>query len=181
MNDLSAKQPLHSSHLTAEHLVAAAETYPWAANLSELEAALTTLHQAFSRWTVQCMTAAGHKDFSHLDVLILHHIRHRNREKTLAQIADTLNIRDLHTVNYAIKKLVKLDLVTGNKVGKEMFYATTGMGNQACDDYAAIRNDCLLKLLHATQMDFAQLSTTANVLSGLTGQYGQASRAASTL
>lgn len=181
MNDLSANPVDLSNIMTAEHLAAAAKDYPWASKLSALEATLTSLHHAFSRWTVQCMASAGYKDFSHLDVLILHHIKHRSREKTLAQIADTLNIRDLHTVNYAIKKLIKLELVTGTKAGKEMLYATTEQGDQACTAYAQVRNACLLKILDATQMDFEQLGKTADVLGSLAGQYGQAVRAASTL
>jgi predicted MarR family transcription regulator len=54
------------------------------------------------------MTAAGAKDMTITDVLVLHHINHRAREKKLADIASILNSEDTHVVNYALKTLQAL-------------------------------------------------------------------------
>ena len=75
--------------------------------MSELEYAMTMTYNAFSRWMTHCMASVGYKDFNPLDILILHNVNHRAKEKRLADVAFMLNVDDTHTVNYAIKKLVK--------------------------------------------------------------------------
>lgn len=149
--------------------------------LSELEYAMTMTYNAFSRWMTHCMGAAGYKDFNPLDILILHNINHRGREKRLTDIAFMLNIEDTHTVNYAVKKLVKAELVLGRKAGKEIFYQTTQRGQEVCQSYAQIRQACLLDAAEATSREFDEFSRVAKVLRGVSGLYDQASRAAASL
>ena len=146
--------------------------------LSELEYAMTMTYNAFSRWMIHCMASVGYKDFNPLDILILHNINHRSKEKRLTDIAFVLNIEDTHTVNYAVKKLVKAELVEGQKTGKEMFYRTTKKGHQVCLEYAKIRKACLLDTATATGRDFDEISHIAKILRNLSGLYDQASRAA---
>ena len=87
--------------------------------LSEMEYALTVASNAFGRWMVRCMSAAGLSGLTPLEVQILHSVNHRDREKTLGDLCTMLNIEDTHVVSYAIKKLVSLDLVVAGKRGKE--------------------------------------------------------------
>jgi predicted MarR family transcription regulator len=47
------------------------------------------------------MAAAGVKDLSILDVLLLHHVNHRAQEEKVADIAFLLNVEDTHTVSYS--------------------------------------------------------------------------------
>src|SRR6056297_1461047 len=61
--------------------------------LSEVEYALTMTNHAFHRWIVRCMDAAGAPGMAPLEVLILHQVNHRDREKTLADIRLVLHIR----------------------------------------------------------------------------------------
>ncbi len=89
--------------------------------LSELEYAMTMTYNAFSRWMVHCMASVGYKDLNPLDILILHNVNHRTREKRLADIGFMLNIDDAHTINYAIKKLVKVGLVVGTSRARKYF------------------------------------------------------------
>jgi len=106
---VSARRPIVSSaHLAANSM----------AELSEFEFALMMANNAFNRWVVRCMNAAGTGDLAALDVLVLHSINHRDRAKRLADICLVLNIEDSHTVNYAVKKLVRTGLVQGEKRGK---------------------------------------------------------------
>ncbi len=58
-----------SAHLVSEK----------AAELSELEFGMTIANNAFHRWMVRAMTAAGHPDLSAMDVLVLHTVYHRPR------------------------------------------------------------------------------------------------------
>ena len=149
--------------------------------LSELEYAMTMTFHAFQRWMTHCMKAVGYKDFNPLDILVLHHINHRAKEKRLSDVAFVLNIEDTHTVNYAIKKLVKADLIEGRKIGKEIFYSTTQTGQDVCIEYGKIRQACLLDAASANGRDFDEISHIARALRNISGLYDQASRAAASL
>ena len=46
--------------------------------LSEFEFGLIIANNAFSRWMVRCISAAGVKDMAPVDVLVLHHVNHRD-------------------------------------------------------------------------------------------------------
>jgi predicted MarR family transcription regulator len=56
-------------------------------------------YNAFSRWEVRCINAAGTADLAITDVLVLHHVFHRGRDKKLADICFTLNYEDTHVIN----------------------------------------------------------------------------------
>jgi len=130
---------------------------------------------------VHCIAALGYKDFNPLDVLVLHNVNHRTREKRLADIVFTLNIDDNHTVNYSLKKLMKNELVESRKVGKEMFYQTTPKGQEVCEQYREVRKACLINAADSTDSNFDEISHAALILRSLSGLYDQASRAASSL
>uniref|UniRef100_UPI000568F23B winged helix DNA-binding protein n=1 Tax=Brucella anthropi TaxID=529 RepID=UPI000568F23B len=80
--------------------------------MSEVEYGLILASHAFSRWMVRCMAAAGLPGLSPIEVLILHSIRHRDREKKLADICLVLDIEDTHIATYAIRKLENAGLLT---------------------------------------------------------------------
>lgn len=161
-----------SSHLVSEHSV---ET-------SEFEYGLIVAGNAFHRWVVRCMTAAGLAELSSLEVLLLHSVNHRARDKSLSDIAFVLNIEDTHIVNYALKKLHRLGLVERGKRGKEVTYRTSEAGKEAVGRYRAIREDCLIRSLEALgTVDHKQIGEAANLLRALSGIYDQAARAATSL
>ncbi|MFT6897187.1 MAG: putative MarR family transcription regulator [Paraglaciecola sp.] len=162
--------------VSSEHL-ATSEAWP----LSEVEYGMTVVYNAFSQWIVRCAQASGLGELAVLDILILHNINHRGREKRLNDIAFMLNIIDSHTVNYAIKKLLKLELVIGTKRGKEIFYATSAKGHCACEEYGRVREHCLLDGLKLLDVDAKELVKLAAMLRSMSGLYDQASRAAASL
>ena len=63
-------------------------------------------------------------DLGMLDILCLHSVVHSGRAKKLANICCNLNVEDSHTVNYALKKVVKYGLVQSEKQGKEVYGIT---------------------------------------------------------
>jgi predicted MarR family transcription regulator len=161
-----------SSHLVAE---GAAET-------SELEYGLFVATNAFNRWIVRCMTASGVPDLGPLDVMVLHTVNHRDRPKKLADICFTLNIEDTHTVNYALKKLLKQGVVEADRQGKERLYQTSAAGRDACERYREVRDACLVEALTALgTVDTDEIGDAARVLRALSGLYDQAARAATSL
>jgi len=162
--------------VSSEHLAS-----PDSWHLSEFEYGMIIAHNAFTRWMIRCMNAAGYKDFSPLDVLVLHNVNHRQREKRLVDICFVLHIEDHHTVNYSLKKLVKLELVQKEKRGKEIFYTTTPEGSEACKKYREIRERCLTSVYRSLEQEGDEVSEAASLLRLLSGLYDQASRSAASL
>jgi predicted MarR family transcription regulator len=149
--------------------------------LSEFEYGLIIAEHAFNRWVVRCMTAAGMKDMNAMEVMVLHHVVHRDRAKKLADICFVLNVEDTHVVNYALKKLARIGLVTSARDGKEAIYAATEEGKVLCERYRSVREQCLTESLVKEGIGGASLTETAAFLRMLSGLYDQASRAATSL
>ena len=166
------------SIVSSAHLVSAQ-----APAFSELEFGLTVLNNSFHRWVVRCMGAAGEKGLTALEVLLIHHINHRDRPKRLADICFVLNIEDTHVATYALKKLVTLGYAERTKVGKEVHFSTTPAGATLCRQYSEIREQCLIQVIVESGLAGANASAAeiAQQLRLFASLYDQASRAAASL
>jgi len=162
--------------VSSAHLVS-----PKSQELSEFEFGLILVSNAFMRWVVRCMAAAGLKDLTSLDVLLLHHVNHRAREKKLADICFMINMEDTHVVAYALKKLVAMGLVQSEKRGKEVLFSTTRTGQDYITRYREVREACLVAALSKEGSENARLGEMAGFLRFLSGMYDQAARAATSL
>jgi len=169
-------EPLPESHriVTSAHLVS--EKSP---ELSELEFGLIMASHAFSRWITRCMKAAGVKEMTATDVLVLHHTNHRGLEKGVADICFVLNIEDTHVVSYSLKKLMSAGYVRSQKRGKEVFFSTTEAGQALCMQYRGVREACLMPGFSGTESENKQLREMAELLRTVSGRYDQAARTAS--
>lgn len=168
---MSDRNRIVSSH----HLVS-----PKSPELSEFEFGLIIAWHAFARWMMRCMTAAGVKDMTPIDVLVLHHVSHRDTEKRLADICFVLNVEDTHVVSYSLRKLAGLGLVRSVKHGKEAFFSATDAGREVCMAYRDVREACLMPGFTGSAEDNAQIGELARLMRTLSGRYDQAARAAST-
>lgn len=146
--------------------------------ISEFEFGLITASNAFNRWVVRSMSAAGFPDLTYLEVLVLHTVRHRNRPKKMADICLTMNIEDTHTVSYALKKLTKANLVKATRAGKEKMVEITELGDEACARYKEVRDHLLLSSIDDLGFDKDQISKLSKLLRLMSGQYDQATRSA---
>jgi len=162
--------------VSASHLASGAMP-----SMSEMEFALTVVNNAFSRWMVRCMTAVGYAGMAPVDVLVLHSVNHREREKTLSDICLVLNIEDTHVVTYAVKKLTGLGLVKSGKRGKEKIVSITEEGADACNRYRDVREALLISSIKSMGLEEGEVSRIAAMLRALSGQYDQASRGAASL
>lgn len=162
--------------VSSRHL---AEGDGWEA--SEVEYGMIIAYNAFSRWMTRCMSAAGNTDLTPLEILVLHNTNHRGRDKRLTDICFLLNIEDTHTVNYALRKLLKMELLSTEKRGKEVFYSTSDKGGELCEAYREVRDRCFLDGLNRMDMTGEQMREMAANLRALSGQYDQAGRAAASL
>ncbi|WP_368184936.1 winged helix DNA-binding protein [Aestuariibius sp. HNIBRBA575] len=148
---------------------------------SEIEYGMIIAYNAFSRWMTRCMSAAGNTDLTPLEILVLHNTNHRGRDKRLTDICFLLNIEDTHTVNYALRKLLKMELLVSQKRGKEVFYSTSPSGETLCEAYREMRDRCFIDGLSRLGMNGDEMREIAASLRALSGQYDQASRAAASL
>lgn len=175
MTDPAEQAPkTQASIVSSSHLVS-----PRSRQTSEFEFGMIVAWNAFSRWAVRCMAAAGVPDLTITDVLLLHHVNHRARNKKLADICFVLNYEDTHVVAYSLKKLVAVGLVQAEKSGKEVLYRPTAEGEAAVQRYRAVREQCLIDNLDAQMND--SLGEAARMLRTMSGLYDQAARAASSL
>ncbi|HSW23253.1 MAG TPA: winged helix DNA-binding protein [Burkholderiaceae bacterium] len=172
----AARRPARGSAaiVSSSHLVS-----PRSRELSELEFGLIVAWNAFSRWAVRCMAAAGCPDLTITDVLLLHHVQHRARNKKLADICFVLNYEDTHVVAYSLKKLVGAGLLQAEKQGKEVFYSPTPLGEGFVQKYRGVREECLVKNLD-TELN-ADIGELARLLRTMSGLYDQAARSASAM
>lgn len=160
--------------VSSSHLVSARSV-----EASEFEFGMIVAWNAFSRWMVRCMAAAGVPDLTVTDVLVLHHVNHRARHKKLADICFVLNYEDTHVVAYALKKLVAAGLLCTDKQGKDVFYLPTPEGEAAVRRYREVREACLMNNLDP-QLN-PELGELARLLRTMSGLYDQAARAATSL
>jgi predicted MarR family transcription regulator len=162
--------------VSSEHLVS--EKCP---ELSELEFGLIIASHAFGRWMTRCMAGAGVKDMTETEILVVHHVNHRGREKKLADICFVLNIEDTHVVSYALKKLANLGLVSGERRGKEVLWSTTAKGQALCERYRQVREACLMPGFSGAEEENLRIGDLARLLRTLSGRYDQGARAASSI
>lgn len=160
--------------VSSAHLVS-----PRSTELSEFEFGLIVAFNAFSRWAVRCMAAAGQGDLTFTDVLLLHHVAHRARNKKLADICFVLNYEDTHVVAYSLKKLAAAGLVEAGRQGKEVYYQPTPAGEAAVQAYRTVREQCLVQSLD-TELN-APVGELARLLRTMSGMYDQAARSAGSL
>ena len=160
--------------VSSSHLVS-----PRSVELSEFEFGMIVAWNAFSRWAMRCMAAAGCPDLTITDVLVLHHLNHRERNKKLADICFVLNYEDTHVVAYSLKKLVAAGLVQAEKVGKEVIYRPAPAGEAAVRQYREVRETCLIDNLDPERN--ADIGEMARLLRTMSGMYDQAARAATSL
>jgi predicted MarR family transcription regulator len=168
--------PARQKIVSSAHLMS-----PQSAELSEFEYGLIVSNNAFSRWIVHCMSAAGLRELTPLDVLVLHHVNHRARDKRLTDICFIMNVEDTHLINYSLKKLQGLGVVASSRNGKEVTYATTVLGRSHIERYREIRESCLISALMADASLNHQIGDLAVLLRVLSGLYDQAARAAASL
>jgi predicted MarR family transcription regulator len=172
----NASPPDKPRIVSSAHLVS-----PQSAEMSEFEFGLIVAGNAFHRWIMHCMSAAGLKDLTPLDVLVLHHVTHRARDKRLADICFIMNVEDTHLINYSLKKLQGLGVVASSKNGKEVTYAATDTGKAYVERYRAIRETCLINALKADDALNRDIGELARLLRVLSGVYDQAARAAASM
>jgi predicted MarR family transcription regulator len=145
--------------------------------LSEMELALTVLWNSVHRWMSQRSQAGNTSGLSDLDVFLLHLLVYRNKQLRAIDLAFALSIDDMHLVSYSLKKLQRQELISGSRIGKEVFYLPTATGKQHYFDFLEDRKTFLEPSMQfiSREHDLKSLNTLLRALSGV---YEQAARSA---
>lgn len=175
---VAPQQHPHDGPIVSSAHLAAGSKLP---ELSEFEFGLILARNAFDRWIVRCMAAAGLPGLTPLEVLVLHSVNHRQRAKRFADICLVLGIEDSHTVVYALKKLESQGMVVRVRQGKERLILITQAGEDLCQRYGEIRERLLVDAISTLGLDPRAISGVASTVRVLSGHYDQAARTATTL
>jgi predicted MarR family transcription regulator len=178
---LPARQAISAERTSMPIVSSAHLVSPQSTEMSEFEYGLIVAGNAFHRWVAHCMSAAGLKDLTPLDVLVLHHVTHRARDKRLTDICFIMNVEDTHLINYSLKKLQNLKVVESRKNGKEVIYASTESGQAFVQRYREIRESCLIDAIKVDDGMNRDIGELARLLRVLSGMYDQAARSAASL
>lgn len=144
--------------------------------LSQLELALIVSYNALQQWVGRCGAAAGGKEFSPFELLVLHMISYGDGTKRIVDVCFAVKVEDTHLVAYAIKKLTKSQLVTSTRSGKDTFFKCTASGQALLERYKEVRKRYLVRTISRLVGNDVDLYQTAETLRLLTGLYEQAAR-----
>lgn len=141
---------------------------PAEARLTGLEFGLEHLVQAYYRWKAQCFRAVSDVPLSGEDVAVLNTIRMGDEPKGLSEIGALLNRADMPNLQYALRKLVKAELIenSGAASRRETRYRVTAAGRAATDAYARMRAEIVMPILgeSGAALDCAALERSLGML-----------------
>lgn len=146
--------------------------------MTQFELSLIVAKNAHEQWGLRCAAAAGIKGYSTMELVVLHMVGYGS--KRIVDICFGLKIEDTHLVSYALKKLIRAQLVESKRIGKDTFFLLTEKGREYIDAYTTVRKRFLIRALAkfaGEELDLDQLTDMLRILSGL---YEQAARNAET-
>ncbi len=149
--------------------------------LSEVEFGLNMISHAYGRWMVRCMAAAGIPDLSALDVQVLHHVVHRDRPKTIADLCLVLDVEDTTSSLMPPRSCRRLALWPAAAAARKRPWPPPTWARKPAPAIARVREALLSTAVAATGIDPLKLSEIATVLRALSGHYDQAARSAASL
>ena len=145
-------------------------------SLTELEYAVYRIYAAFERWQTECMAAVAHQPLNSTENAVLHVIQMKDRPKTIAEIGRLLNRDDIPNLQYAIRKLLKSELIKKNSTDRKrgLSYRTTDAGRKVCEDYARLRREQLLPMLETVRERDEMVETSRKTLEVVKAVYDSA-------
>lgn len=166
-------KPAASRVLPAPDLAEIAPTFP------RPEFGLIIAWHAFARWMMRCMTTAGVKDMTPIDVLVLHHASHRDSEKRLAEIPLRARRRGHPRRLLLAAQLAGLGLVQSVKKGRRRSSPSPSGAARSAWRTATYARPADARFTGSPE-DNAQIGELARPPRTLSGRQRQAARAAST-
>lgn len=147
---------------------------------AEFEYALWQLGGAFARWQRECLASVSALNLSGTEAAILHAVHMNGVPKGVMEISRLLHRDDLPNLQYGLKKLQQIGLVT--KLGasrKMMIYEVTDEGRKVVEAFLRQRRDTLFALLgHVADLpeELRYMTTRMHLLTGIYDQSSDLAR-----
>ncbi|MEQ8389259.1 MAG: winged helix DNA-binding protein [Alphaproteobacteria bacterium] len=112
----------------------------------DLEYAFIRCLAAYQRWIEESHLSATGTTLGHQDIFVLHTIRLHEVPKTLSEISEFLNRKDLTNLSYSLRKLDKAGFIrrVPSTSGRQRRYEVTDEGEQVTNLAATLREKVLL-------------------------------------
>ncbi|RLA42840.1 MAG: hypothetical protein DRR06_13520 [Gammaproteobacteria bacterium] len=150
-------------------------------NFTELEFSVLRISAAFDRWQKDCLACCIDGGLSGTDNAVLHIIRMHDRAKSISEVARLMNRDDLSNLQYSLRKLTKVGLITRAGTGnskRTAAYEVTDKGTSVSDMFAQYRRELLLSLTASIKSLDEDILTASKVLNLTSGLYDHASTVA---
>lgn len=150
--------------------------------LSEFEYAALRFMAAFNRWNETAALAASGEALTATELSLLHVIRMQDRPKSSAMVANLLNRDDHSNIQYGLRKLRKLDLITARKDPKRkgFEYEVTARGQRLTDDHGELAREIIYPATRSIDGSSEKLVAASDLLRMLTGVFDEGARLAAT-
>jgi predicted MarR family transcription regulator len=148
--------------------------------LTDFEFSFMHCMHAFERWLLQAARALQLDEISSQEIIILHVVRMMDRGKDASTVAHLLNRDDLSNVQYSLRKLEKLGLITREKFGNTSRYCISERGRDLTERYAAVRRNMLVRQLSQLDSVTDRLENGTELNELLAGFFDVAARRAAT-
>ena len=165
-----ARSPGSRGHMSGDTL---------AATLTRLELGMMRASEALASWAVEAHNQLGpDNQLNWQEASVLHCVRLRGENPTLAELLLFLHRHDLAALQYCLRKLEKFGLIRRSRGAsrREISFSITEKGRALTDAYVAVRQDLLVSLCREVVDMEETMTQAAGALERLIGIYDQATQ-----
>lgn len=150
--------------------------------LTELELSVLRLSAAFNRWNEAACFAVGGEQLTASEVNLLHIIGMQGRPKNATTVASLLNRDDQANIQYGLRKLRKLDLITvvPGRNRKSFDYDVTPKGRELVGNFSELAREIVYSATASIDQAVDRFVISADILRILTGIFDESARVAQT-
>jgi predicted MarR family transcription regulator len=133
-------------------------------------------HEALASWAVEAHKHLGDQPLDWQEAAVLHCVRLRGENPTLAELLLFLHRHDLAALQYCLRKLERYGLIRRScgASRREIAYSITEKGRELTDAYVEFRHELLVGLCSQVVGMEQTMTDAAGALERLIGMYDQA-------
>lgn len=150
--------------------------------LTELEFTVLRLMAAFNRWNEAACLAVGGEQLTASELNLLHIIGMQERPKSAATVSNLLNRDDQANIQYGLRKLRKLELITDvpGRSRKSNDYDVTPKGRTLINNFANLAREIVYPATATIDSAVERFVVSSDTLRILTGIFDESARLALT-
>ncbi len=149
-----------------------------AGTLTRLEMGVIRANEALAGWAVEAHKQLGDEQLDWQETAVLHCVRLRGENPTLAELLVFLHRHDLAALQYCLRKLERHGLIRRSRgaSGREIAFSMTEKGRALTDSFVDIRQELLVELCSHVRGMHETIAAAAGALERLIGIYDQATQ-----